>query len=261
MTSAPIDRKDRLGSAALVVLIHVALGYALISSFGVRIVPAASEALKLFAVDEDPAPPPIPPLPEPAKTETSKPKDPQGAAAPPALKNTPTEIVAPKAKFLPPPPIAAVPVAGTGSAAAAGAAQTPGPGTGRGGIGNGLGSGLSGDGSGGGGNGGRAARARQIAGSIGDQDYPTAALVTRAQGIVRFRFTIMPDGGIANCRIARSSGSRALDDTTCRLALRRFRFRPATDTAGRPIATEVEDAEQAWELGAERELPADDEDR
>ena len=32
---------DRLRSALLVVLIHVALGYALISSFGVRIIPPA----------------------------------------------------------------------------------------------------------------------------------------------------------------------------------------------------------------------------
>lgn len=257
MTRVSIDRRDRLGSAALVVLLHLALGYALISSFGVRIVPAASDALKLFMVDDDPLPPPISPPPEPEKVESRKARHPEGAAAPPALRNTPTEVVAPKAKIVVPPPLPAAPVAGSGSAPLAGAAPIDGPGTGRGGVGNGLGSGLSGNGTGGGGNGGRATRARQVAGDIGDEDYPTAALIARAQGLVRFRFTIEPDGGIANCRIVRSSGSRALDDATCRLAERRFRFRPATDTSGRPIATEVTDAEQSWELGPDRELPDD----
>ena len=261
MTHPPIDRRDRFGSAALVALIHVALGYALISSFGVRIVPGAIDALKLFTVDEPPPPPPLGPLPEPAKAETHKARHPEGAAAPPARNNTPTEVVAPRPRIIVPPPLPAAPVAGTGSAPSAGAAPVEGTGTGRGGTGNGLGGGLSGDGSGGGGNGGGASRARQIAGSIGDEDYPTAALIGRAQGLVRFRFTIEPDGGIANCRVTRSSGSRALDDATCRLGLRRFRFRPATDRVGRPIATEVEQAEQSWELGPERELPDDDDRR
>ena len=251
---------DRLGSAALVVAIHAALGWALVSSFGVRIAPRAEEALKLFTLSDEPPPPPpiVPPPPEPAPVKTDKPRDAEGAAAPPALRDTPTEVAAPKAKLPLPPPLPAAPVAGQGSAPAAGAAPVPGPGTGRGGTSTGLGSGLSGSGTGGGGAGSLASPPRMIAGSIGDSDYPPAALVVRAQGTTRFAFTVRADGSIADCRITRSSSNRALDEATCRLALRRFRFRPALDPAGRPVAA-VENGEQEWQLGPEQELPAEGE--
>lgn len=259
MRASLTDRNDRLRSAALATAINLAIGYAIVRGLGVPIVPVTQDALKLFNLTNvTPPPPPIvPPPPEKSRSEIRKPKDSEGAAAPPAKKNTPTEIAAPKTILPPPPPIRAAPVAGQGSAPKAGAATIDGPGTGRGGVGNGLGSGLSGDGTGGGGGGGAVSDAEQIAGSIGDQDYPKAALVDRAQGIVRFAFTVLPDGRIGNCRITRGSGNRALDATTCRLALQRFRFRPARDTAGRPIASE-EEGEQEWRLGVEREVVTPD---
>ena len=254
------DPRDRLRSAVLVAVFHVALGWALISSLGYKVIPRADDALKLFNLsDQPPPPPPITPPPEKARTETHKPRDPEGAAAPPALKNTPTEIVAPKVKPLRPPPVPAAPVAGQGTAPAAGAAPTPGPGTGRGGVGNGLGSGLSGNGNGGGGN-GRAAAAQHVAGDIANGDYPPSAINARAQGTTIFSGVVGPDGRLEDCRVIRSSGNRALDETTCRLALRRLRYRPATDAAGRPIASTVRE-EQSWELGPEQELPPDDERR
>lgn len=256
------EPKDRLRSAAAVVLIHVALGYALISSLGYTVVPKPADALKLFDLTDEPPPPPpiVPPRPEHAAKPTHKPKDAEGAAAPPALRNTPTEIAAPKPPVERPTPLPAAPIAGQGTAPAAGAAMTPGPGTGRGGIGNGLGSGLSGNGTGGGGAGGLASPPRQIAGDISDDDYPRSALIARSQGTVYFRFTVEPDGRVSDCGIRRSSGSRALDETTCRLARARFRFRPATDTAGRPVAA-VLNGEQEWALGPEVELPAEDDRR
>ena len=259
MRSSLTDRNDRIRSALLATAINLAIGIAIVRGLGVPVVPVAQEALKLFALSDLPPPPPpvVPPPPEKSRSETQKPKEPEGAAAPPAKRDTPSEIAAPKAKLPPPPPIKAAPVAGQGSAVKAGAASIDGPGTGRGGIGNGLGSGMSGSGTGGGGGGGATSDAEQIAGSIGDEDYPRAALVDRAQGVVRFAFTVFPDGRIGNCRIARSSGNRALDATTCRLAVQRFRFRPARDTAGRPLASE-EDGEQEWSLGPEREIVTPD---
>ena len=254
------DPRDRLRSAALVAIIHVALGWALISSLGYKVIPRPDEALKLVILsNQPPPPPPITLPPETARSETHKPKDPEGAAAPPALKNTPTDIVAPKVKPLRPPPLPSAPVAGQGTAPAAGAAPTPGPGTGRGGIGNGLGSGLSGNGNGGGGNGGRASPPVLLSGNIDERDYPSSALNARAQGLVLFVFTVAPNGLLSDCRIVRSSGNRALDDTTCRLAMRRLRYRPAFDTAGNPVPAQVR-GEQSWELGPEQELP-DDGDR
>lgn len=255
MRASLTTRNDRIRSAALACAINLVIGYAIVNGLGMPIIPTAQDALKLFNLSDQPPPPPpiIPPPPERAQRATRKPKDPEGAAAPPAKQNTPTEIVAPKAQLPPPPPIQAAPVAGQGSAAKAGAAAIDGPGSGRGGIGNGLGSGLSGTGSGGGGDGGVVRGAVQIAGSIGDEDYPAPALIARQQGVVRFAFTVLADGRVGNCRVTRSSGSRALDATTCRLALQRFRFRPATDTAGRPVASD-EQGEQEWQLGPEREI-------
>ena len=248
-------QSERLRSALLVVLIHVALGYALVTSLGYRVIPRPADALKLFNLtDQPPPPPPVVPKPRPA---SAKPRNAEGAAAPPALRNTPTEVVAPKPNILlpPPPPLPAAPIAGRGSAAAAGAAPTPGPGTGSGGVGDGLGSGQSGDGTGGGG-GGEGGPARQIAGSISNEDYPRAAFNADQQGLTSFRFTVGVTGRLTDCAITRSSGHRALDEATCRLALERFRFRPATDRRGRPVPVTLE-GDQSWELGKLRELPDD----
>ena len=72
-----------------------------------------------------------------------------------------------------------------------------------------------------------------------NSDYPLEALRDRATGRVSIQFTVLTSGRIAFCRITRSSGSRALDETTCRLLTSRLRFRPATDNLGRPIESEL----------------------
>jgi protein TonB len=259
MRSSLTDRNDRIRSALLATAINLAIGIAIVRGLGVPVVPVAQEALKLFALSDLPPPPPpvVPPPPEKSRSETHKPKEPEGAAAPPAKRDTPSEIAAPKAKLPPPPPIKAAPVAGQGSAVKAGAASIDGPGTGRGGIGNGLGSGMSGSGTGGGGGGGAALDAEQVAGSIDGRDYPKEALLQRAQGTTIFEFTITKEGRLTDCRISKSSGSLALDVTTCRLATQRFRFRPARNAAGQPVTADG-DSEQEWSLGPEREIVTPD---
>jgi protein TonB len=128
----------------------------------------------------------------------------------------------------------------------------PGPGTGAGGIGNGLGSGLSGNGTGGGGaGGGLASHVRWVKGGIDGRDYPRSAYEARAQGVTYVRFTVGRDGRIKDCTVTRSSGHRDLDDVTCRLILRRFRYVPARDAQGRPAEEEVR-GQQDWDLGPER---------
>jgi protein TonB len=210
----------------------------------------------MFDVVEPPPPPPpaVPPPPEKVKKSTvAKPKDPEGAASPANLRDTPTQIVAPPPEIrLPvPPPVTAAPVAGQGNAESAGAADVPGPGTGRGGQGNGLGSGQYGTGTGGGGGGlGLGSPARWVSGRIRDSDYPDSAFRARAQGIVYLRFIVAPSGRVSDCRVTRTSGNAALDQTTCRLIMRRFFYRPARDVEGRPIASEIR-GEHEWELGPE----------
>lgn len=245
------DRSDRVKSALAVGLIHLAAGYALIVGLGVRPMAGVEELTRLIEVPLDRPPPAEPPLPEERASDTMKPENPEGAAAPPNKRDTPTQIVAPPAVIPVPPPLPVAPVAGTGNAPLAGAAPVPGPGTGAGGVGNGLGSGLSGAGDGGGGGGGRSARARYVSGEIEPSDYPRRAYAERMQGTTYVRFTVMPNGRVRNCAVTRSSGHRTLDAATCPLLERRLRYRPARDTAGRPVA-EVVSGQQDWLLGPER---------
>ncbi|HEU0134992.1 MAG TPA: TonB family protein [Allosphingosinicella sp.] len=236
-------------SAAGVGLLHALIGYVLLTGLGFSPLKGVPEALKLFNVAEEPPPPPPAKPARPdieKKTRKAKPKNAEGAASPANLRDTPTEIVAPEPEIvIPRPPIIpTAPVAGQGSAIAAGAAALPGPGTGSGGIGNGLGSGRFGNGTGGGGGGGRGTAARWLSGGITDSDFPDHV---RRGGTVHLRFTVAPTGRVSDCAVTRSSGSRDLDNVTCRLIVRRFRYRPARNAEGQPIASTVV-GEHVWEV-------------
>jgi protein TonB len=252
------EHRRRAGSAAGVAAVHALLLYALLRGLGFEVPAPIAEQLKLIDFAEERPPPTVPPPPEKVKeSKKAKPKDPEGAASPPNLKDTPTQIVAPKPEIaIPvPPPIPAAPVAGLGNAPAAGAAEIVGPGTGRGGQGNGLGSGAFGTGSGGGGGGlGRGRRARHISGGIGPRDFLPGMTETL---IVHMRFTVTPNGRVRDCRVTRTSGNRELDSTTCRLLERRLRYRPALDGEGRPT-TEVINGTQLWGIRPRAE-PAEEE--
>lgn len=65
-------------------------------------------------------------------------------------------------------------------------------------------------------------------------DYPAEAKAARATGTVQFQIGITPDGRPEKCVILRSSGFKALDDTTCETILKRARFIPAIDGHGSP---------------------------
>ena len=68
-------------------------------------------------------------------------------------------------------------------------------------------------------------------------DYPTEAVNRNEQGRVAVRIAVGADGRASECVVVASSGSRALDATTCRVALSRGRFEPGLDAGGRPVAT------------------------
>jgi len=251
------SRRDRLTAGAGVVLLEAALGYALITGLHVVRGLPAPDALQVIGIV--PTPPPPPPKPKPPPKPRTR--SPEGAASPPNLKATPTEIVRPPPPpivFPPPPPIAAAPIAGIGAAPSAGAAPVPGPGTGAGGEGNGTGSGTGGNGTGAGGGAGRGTPPRQIHGRIKDKDYPESAKAAGAQGVVWVRFTVMVDGRAANCRVLRSSGNAAIDETTCRLIQERFRYKPAKDERGRPVQADL--VEKHEFIMRESDTPPDEED-
>ena len=225
--------RDRVRAALGVAAFHALLGYALITGLGARVATTVSDRLSTFDVLPQPPPPP-PREPEPATERT--PQE-EGAAAPPNLKAKPSPAVAPpplvRLKVPPPVVTAPLPSPATGSDPSAGASNLPGPGTGSGGVGTGTGSGGQGTGPGGGGGGSRAVR---LSGSIsGASDYPRGARRAGIEGSVAVRFTVRTDGSVSDCEIIRSTANEELDETTCRLIERRFRYQPARDAAGRPV--------------------------
>lgn len=148
-------------------------------------------------------------------------------------------VAPPPLVLLPPPPLLAAPIAGPGAAADAGAAVVAGPGTGARGEGIGRGGGVGdGDGSGDGDSDG-GVPPRQISGRLRNSDYPEGLGVAGVQGRVSVRYLVELTGRVSDCEVTASSGSKVLDDTTCRLITERFRFRPSRDGRGRPVASYI----------------------
>lgn len=221
---------DRIKGAAGAILLQLVIGYALITGLAVDFPNTVDTGLKLFGVAPEPTPPPPEPI-QPAPVPSEKR---EGAASPPNLTATPTEIVAPPPviRIVIPPPVIAAPKAGIGSDPSAGAADVRGPGTGSGGIGDGTGSGGSGDG---GGSGGRFTPPRQTGGRLYDSDFPDDAAETGLGGKVEVRYEISAAGRVTDCEIVESSGYPQLDAMTCRLIIERFRFAPSRDERGRAV--------------------------
>lgn len=235
------DRRARLASALAVAIVHILIGCALIFGLNPHYRRTAASALKIFDVPPAPPPPPPQPIAKPARKGGD-----EGAAAPPALKARPAPVVAPPpiVRLPIPPPITAAPVAGPADQPRSGAAPAPGPGTGGGGAGNGTGTGNGGDGDGGG---EAAVHARLVRGRIRNSDYPDGAWKARIGGVVLVEYIVETNGRARDCRVVRSSGRSDLDTTTCRLIESRYRYEPAKDRTGRPIA-EVQGWEQTWWL-------------
>lgn len=241
-----LDKGDRIVSGLLAGGLVALLLWALVLGLAIAGGHGPEGALKLFGVAPPPPPPPErvrPPVPV-------RNFRPAGEAAPPNLRAQPTELVAPVPVVIPPPVpplVVTAAVAGTQAAASAGAADLPGRGTGAGGEGDGFGAGGSGDGDGAG-----DVPPRQIGGRIRDSDYPGAASEEGVSGTVGVRFVVDVRGRVRTCRVTRTSGSRLLDDTTCRLIVERYRFKPGHDAQGQPFeATIVQN--ESWIIHEEVE--------
>jgi periplasmic protein TonB len=77
------------------------------------------------------------------------------------------------------------------------------------------------------------ARARaNLASYVSDEDYPSNAVRNEEQGTTRFRLAVGPDGKVKECTVTGSSGSSALDSTTCKLMRQRAKFTPARNNRG-----------------------------
>ena len=65
--------------------------------------------------------------------------------------------------------------------------------------------------------------------------YPTKAFVLHQEGTTYFRVTVARDGRARDCVVTRSSGSRYLDEATCKAVTTAVQFTPATDENGSPV--------------------------
>lgn len=70
---------------------------------------------------------------------------------------------------------------------------------------------------------------------VSTDDYPAEALREGRSGLVAFRVTIDPQGGVSGCEVSVSSGSGDLDAATCALITQRAKFRPAVGADGKPM--------------------------
>ena len=65
-------------------------------------------------------------------------------------------------------------------------------------------------------------------------DYPSRALREEREGTTGFRVSVGPDGRVSDCQVTSSSGHADLDQATCDNVRRRARFTPAMDGEGNP---------------------------
>ena len=78
--------------------------------------------------------------------------------------------------------------------------------------------------------------------------YPLDALRNGRAGRVVVEVGLDSTGKPVTCNVVQSSGTTSLDEGTCKLALERGKFDPATDRKGRPIAS-------SFTLPVRREIP------
>lgn len=202
----------RMVSIGLVALLHVGFGYALITGLAHDAAKEMFEDLQTFDVAEEKPEEPEKPPPPPEKLDIPPP--PKITAPPPVnvtpviSTNTQTATITPSAPPAPPPPPPAPPPP---PPAAPKVAQ----------------------------------KAVQKGGSISDEDYPSSAIRNEEAGTAVARFTIGTDGKVVDCSAA--GASPTLDAETCRLIIRRFRFKPALDENGQPIS-ETRSQRVTWRL-------------
>jgi protein TonB len=189
---------NRTPAIIVVALIHLALGYALVTGLAYNVIKQAAEDLKTFDVAEEPPPPEEKP-PPPEKTDIPPP--PQVVAPPPLVRTNQTMSPIVSTPVAPPPVITYRP------APPAPPAPPPVKVEPRSAVGN-------------------------LQGLFRDSDYPSDALDREEQGSVVVALQIGGNGRVSGCSVSSSSGSRTLDSTTCRILTSRAKFTPARDSSG-----------------------------
>ena len=203
------DPGRRTTAIAAVVLVHAALGYALVTGLTYHVIEKVREFRPTFDFRDPPPPPPPEPmeevLPEPPKAQDYV------APKPPLEMPTnnkveakpydPNDVVEPIPYVLPTPGLIERP------------RPTPQPSFAP----------------------KRAAPRNDASRWVLTDDYPSKALREGAEGVAGFRVVVGSDGRVDACEITRSSGNAQLDEATCKNVTRRARFDPATNGDGQKV--------------------------
>jgi protein TonB len=212
------QKKTSPTALAVVVLMHGAALTALALAKSEVFTPAKPPPTVVDLLEEQKPPPPIPP--EPVKSETPPPPS-VITRAPPIIELPPLPPVT-QAQPMPPLPSVVVPTVGPGPVARVEPPAAPPP----------LPPRTV-----------EPARAKaNLASYVSDEDYPSNAVRNEEQGTTRFKLVVGPDGKVKECSVTSSSGSPALDSTTCRLMKARAKFTPAMDSSGKPTGDTVSSA-------------------
>lgn len=189
---------NRLIALIVVAILHVALGYGLVTGLAYEGVKKAIKRVTTVDIEEE-VKKEEPPPPPPKKVENIPPP-----VAPPVKINVSTAPPKIETVATPPPPAPIVLAPPPAAPPAPRAPDTP-------------------------------AQPRGNPGSWATtNDYPSRALREERSGTTGFRVTVGTDGRVIDCQITSSSGHDDLDQATCSNVTRRARFRPAMQD-GEPV--------------------------
>ena len=196
---------SRIVAIIIVALIHVALGYALVTGLAYSAVKKAIERVTTVDIEEPPPPEEEPPPPPPDEIMPPPPVAPPPpiniAPAPPPIQTvqTPPPPQPVFTRAAPPPPAPAPP---------------PAPSKARG---------------------AQPENQRSWQQRIMD-NYPARAIRDEIEGRVGVRVTVGPNGRVSGCTVSNSSGQGVLDDAACQDITRYGRFSPALNDEGEPTS-------------------------
>lgn len=209
---------SRIVAIIIVALIHIALGYALVTGLAYKAAQQVLERVTTVDIEEPPPPeeepPPPEPVPETAPPPPVAPPPPINIAPAPPQIRTQTEIpppaptariIPPSAPVGPPPPPAPPPPPPPPPPPAAPA---------------------------------KAVSPRGAPGSwITPDDYRSQWVSAEYTGTVSFALEVGADGRVTGCSITGGSAPQPLKDASCSLLQRRARFNPAEAVGGTKIAS------------------------
>ena len=197
--------KGKMWALGIAIVIHVFLGYALITGLALKIVKHIVEPIKSVNIKDTPPPPDEPPPPPPKDVEIPP-------FVPPPEVTVASDVPPPIAvqSVQAPPPQVYVPPAPKAEPPAPPPAPT-GPTQG--------------------------AQLDPRSTTTSEDDYPPASQRANEEGVVTVNLNINAQGRVDQCSVAQSSGFPRLDEKTCQIALRRFRGKPALQN-GTPVASQ-----------------------